>query len=297
MLDLSGLVDTTVIHNGYLSVKYPSSTKTIYTRVNSDSDFSLIKELNYLYLNVNSYSENVILNFLNKMGNLTTDELQISQYGMANLSTLGNIKANKITITGNSGNQQAKISSLKDFANANYVKKLTIQHSANLLTLEGIEDFLNLEYLEIYNCKNLSNITGLSSCTKLTEMHINNTKVGDISEIGQLNLLQKLYLGSNNIADISSLANLTKITELELASNNITDLKPLESIIVNGKIGIVALNISNNLIPNMTVSGHNNIEILKNLCKAGIQTLNITNTEINDTGKQELKKVCKNLVY
>ena len=106
-----------------------------------------------------------------------------------------------------------------------------------------------------------------------------------------------MYLGSNNIADISSLANLTKITELELASNNITDLKPLESIIINGKIGIVALNISNNLIPNMTVSGHNNIEILKNLCKAGVQTLNITNTEINDTGRQELKKICKNLVY
>ena len=70
-----------------------------------------------------------------------------------------------------------------------------------------------------------------------------------------------------------------------------------ENIILAGRIMYMYVNISNNLIPNMTVSGHNNIEILKNLCKAGVQTLNITNTEINDTGKQELKKVCKNLVY
>lgn len=297
ILNLSGLVDATKIHNGYVSVKYPKSVKRIYTRVNNESDFSLVTNLEYMDITVNANSEASISNFISKMGNLSIDELMIDQTGLQYLKTLGNLKVSKLTFTGNSGNQQAKIASLKDFANASYVKELIIKYSANLLTLEGIEDFSNLEYLEIYNCKNLSNITGLSSCTKLTEIYINNTKVGDISEIGQLNLLQKLYLGSNNIADISSLANLTKITELELASNNITDLKPLESIIVNGKIGIVALNISNNLIPNMTVSGHNNIEILKNLCKAGVQTLNITNTEINDTGKQELKKVCKNLVY
>ena len=46
-------------------------------------------------------------------------------------------------------------------------------------------------------------------------------------------------------------------------------------------------NINYNDIPNIAVSGHDNISTLKLLNKAGLQSLDISNTEINDSGKAE----------
>ncbi len=79
--------------------------------------------------------------------------------------------------------------------------------------------------------------------------------------------------------------------------HSIVDLAHLEKMIVNSKIGLTTLNLSDNLISNIAISGHDNISTLKLLNKAGLQSLDISDTEINDSGKEELKKVYKDLKY
>ena len=234
----------------------------------------------------------------NKFENVSVQNLEISQNGLANLNTLGNLKVTNLTITGQvNSNQKARIADLRNFKNAESVKSLTLTDSENLKTLAGIEKFTGLTSLTIQNCPNLIDITGLGNCTNLQELTIQSCKVGDITEIGNLANLTKLYLGSNNFVNISALSKLKNIKELDLHSNSIVDIEPLENMIVNSKIGFSTLNLSDNLISNIAVSGHDNISTLKLLNKAGLQSLDISNTEINDSGKEELKKVYKDLKY
>ena len=298
ILDLSGLVDAYTIKNSYINVKYPAYVKNISTRTNWASDFSLVTDLENLYINVDGKSDDSIKTFVNKFENVLIRNLEISQNGLANLNTLGNLKVTTLTITGQvTSNQKAKITDLRNFKNAESVKALTLTGSANLKNLAGIESFTGLMSLTIQNCPNLIDITGIGKCTNLQELTIQSCKVGDITEIGNLANLAKLYLGSNNFVNISALGSLKNIKELDLHSNSIVDLGPLENMIVNSKIGFTTLNLSDNLISNISVSGHDNISTLKLLKKAGLQNLDISNTEINDSGKEELKKVYKDLKY
>ena len=298
ILDLSGLVDAYTIKNSYISVKYPANVKSISTRINWASDFSLVEDLEILYINVDGKSDDSIKTFVSKFENVSVQNLEISQNGLANLNTLGNLKVTNLTITGQvNSNQKARIADLRNFKNAESVKSLTLTDSENLKTLAGIEKFTGLTSLTIQNCPNLIDITGLGNCTNLQELTIQSCKVGDITEIGNLANLTKLYLGSNNFVNISALSKLKNIKELDLHSNSIVDIEPLENMIVNSKIGFSTLNLSDNLISNIAVSGHDNISTLKLLNKAGLQSLDISNTEINDSGKEELKKVYKDLKY
>ena len=298
ILDLSGLVDAYTIKNSYISAKYPANVKSISTRINWASDFSLVTDLENLYINVDVKSDDSIKTFVSKFENVSVKNLEISQNGLANLNTLGNLKVTNLTITGQvNSNQKARIADLRNFRNAESVKALRLTDSANLKALAGIEKFTGLTSLTIQNCPNLIDITGLGNCTNLQELTIQSCKVGDITEIGNLANLTKLYLGSNNFVNISALSKLKNIKELDLHSNSIVDIGPLENMIVNSKIGFSTLNLSDNLISNIAVSGHDNISTLKLLNKAGLQSLDISNTEINDSGKVELKKVYKDLKY
>lgn len=82
-----------------------------------------------------------------------------------------------------------------------------------------------------------------------------------------------------------------KLAYLSLTSNSINDLNPLENSIENGKISLQKLYLNNIIIQITTVSGNNNIQILKNLYKAELRTLDISKNNFTAGLTDELKNL------
>jgi len=83
-----------------------------------------------------------------------------------------------------------------------------------------------LTWLAMYN-NQISDISSLSSNTKLSTLTISNNNISDISSINSLANLSELYLYGNQIIDISSLALLPKLIVINLGENEISDIRPL----------------------------------------------------------------------
>src|SRR6476661_7027884 len=83
----------------------------------------------------------------------------------------------------------------------------------------------------------LLEIAGTSDCDEaqklllnLTEIHLNNNQITDISPLSALTNLTKLYLSSNQITDITGLWALTNLTQLSLSHKQITDITGLSGL-------------------------------------------------------------------
>ena len=107
-------------------------------------------------------------------------------------------------------------------------------------------DLDTLNVIDIEDNHNITDISDLSKCEKLTTLIIKNCGVSDISAIGNLSELQTLDLTGNDITDISALENCYSLIELTLTSNQITDISPLYNldnlsnlIIQQNNIGII----------------------------------------------------------
>jgi Leucine-rich repeat (LRR) protein len=77
----------------------------------------------------------------------------------------------------------------------------------------------------------IDNLDGLSSCTNLREIYINEAEIFDISGLAGCDKLQTVQLNGNNISDISALADKIYLRELDLRNNDIENINTLESCI------------------------------------------------------------------
>ena len=115
--------------------------------------------------------------------------------------------------------------------------------------------------LDIRFCSNLSSLSGIENLTELTE----------------------LYCEDSSISDISAMSNLKNLQHFSINKNNVTDIQALEGTINdNKKIKYTELNLSNNPISGYSENGHNNIETLKILKKAGLVKVNVYKTSFSD---------------
>lgn len=141
------------------------------------------------------------------------------------------------------------------------------------------------------NSTNVTFIEGIDNCTNLKHLEDYNCSIGSIQSIAGLNNLNYLNISNNKISDILAISNLKKLAYLSLTSNSINDLNPLENSIENGKISLQKLYLNNIIIQITTVSGNNNIQILKNLYKAELRTLDISKNNFTAGSTDELKNL------
>ncbi len=73
----------------------------------------------------------------------------------------------------------------------------------------------------------IKSLIGLEYAVNLTELHLGDNLISDLSPLSGLTNLTHLYLGYNAISDVSPLSGLTNLTTLDLWGNAISDVLPL----------------------------------------------------------------------
>ena len=93
--------------------------------------------------------------------------------------------------------------------------------------LTGLEFATNLDFLRFEVTYSITDLSALSSLTKLTGLDLSYNSITDVSALSGLTNLIYLRLEGNNITDVSALAGLTNLTSLSLWNNNVTDISAL----------------------------------------------------------------------
>jgi hypothetical protein len=102
-------------------------------------------------------------------------------------------------------------------------------HKRNIVTLDGIEQFTNLQSLNLtFNA--IEDITPVSVLTKLTGLGLSANQIKEVSSLSNLTALRGLSLKYNNINDITPLAGLNALTLLVLGYNEVSDLSQLSGL-------------------------------------------------------------------
>ncbi len=145
--------------------------------------------------------------------------------------------------------KEAAMAEMPDFITIKGVEYSTDLTSLTLnnlgLTNEDIADLkymLNLTELHIYQ-NNISDLSCIQGLTKLRTLSLFKNNISDLTPIGGLTNLTTLHLRSNNITDISPLKNLTNLTNLDLSDNSISDISALA-----GMKGMKLLKLNDNKI-------------------------------------------------
>ena len=93
----------------------------------------------------------------------------------------------------------------------------------------------------------VTDISGLTSLTGLTELRLSNNQLTDISPLTSLTGLTELRLSRNQVTDISALTSLTGLTELRLSNNELTDISALTAL-----TALTSLNLSDNKLTDIS---------------------------------------------
>lgn len=75
----------------------------------------------------------------------------------------------------------------------------------------------------------IADLTGIDTFVALETVELYNNKIVDITPIGKLTALQKLGLGDNEIADIQALSSLESLKSVNISHNAVTSIEPLEN--------------------------------------------------------------------
>lgn len=96
-------------------------------------------------------------------------------------------------------------------------------------SIEGVRALYNATRISIYG-NLVTNISELSSLTKLEDLGIGNNQISDITALRSLTKLERLNVEGNQISDLSALAFLPELHDLNVRFNLIDDLSPLSLI-------------------------------------------------------------------
>ena len=114
------------------------------------------------------------------------------------------------------------------------LKSLSIVLSRHLTSFRGLQGSTELEKLFIESCSNLINISALSACNDMGDIHLAKCKrLADVSVIGQLVKLRQLVL-TGKFPDLLWIENLKELTEIrfdcDLENGNIDFLYHLPNL-------------------------------------------------------------------
>ncbi|MBQ5333581.1 MAG: leucine-rich repeat domain-containing protein [Oscillospiraceae bacterium] len=150
----------------------------------------------------------------------------------------------------------AKESAMADLPDTITIKGVEYSTSLTSLTLNNMgltnEDIADLKYmlnlteLHIYQ-NNISDLTPIMGLTNLQTLSLFKNNISDLTPIAGLTNLRTLYLRDNEIKDISPLKNLINLTNLDLSDNDISDISALE-----GMKGMRLLKLNDNNISDIT---------------------------------------------
>lgn len=99
--------------------------------------------------------------------------------------------------------------------------------------LSGIENCINLEQLDLGqkgSSNTISNLSYLSSLSRLYQLDIAGNQVVNLSPLAGLTGLTNLDISDNQVTDISALSGLTNLTRLFFSDNQVTDISPISSL-------------------------------------------------------------------
>lgn len=151
-------------------------------------------------------------------------------------------------------------------ADIDSVKKIDSISNAEIVKLNGIEYFKNLEELKLYSTQ-ISDITPLSSLTNLKELTLSSNKINNFGAISNLVNLVSLDIYKCDLSDITFLSDLKKLEFISLEDNNLSDISVFSNL-----TNLREVNISNNKIKKIC-----DISNLKNL-----YFLDLSKNEINN---------------
>lgn len=100
--------------------------------------------------------------------------------------------------------------------------------------LSALSDLTNLTELNLRDNGYISDISGLSTLSRLIYLNLDSNKIKDISALSNLTTLQELTLENNQIEDISALSDLDNLNKLALSKNKIIDISPAANMVNRG---------------------------------------------------------------
>lgn len=120
--------------------------------------------------------------------------------------------------------------------------KLTGKSTAKITDLTGLENFTNLENLNLSG-NNITSVTPISGLTTLRALNIsgNETAISNIEELSNLTNLINVNFASSKLTNVEFMRNYTNLQTLDVSGNGISSLEPLQGI-----TNLLELNIANN---------------------------------------------------
>ena len=203
-----------------------------------------------------------------------------------NLERLSLVGLGNTVSVGNTG----CLKNLSGIESATNLKVLNVDNTETE-NLEPLSSISTLQELYASDTSKLTSLNGIENNSNMNTISISSSGLYNIDSLKQLSNMTYLTLNKCKITDISSLENLKQIVNLDLSENNISNLKPLEKIITNGKTTCSSLILSNNIIQTTAFDGHNNIEILENLYKAGLRKLDVSGNNFTSGSTDKLKSL------
>ena len=233
----------------------PDSITIGGTKINTDSDYIELAEMNITDISDLSYCYLVSSLFIN--GNSIDD-----------LTPIGDCISLK-TLDANSN----RISDIAPLSHLNQISDLDI--SGNQIT--DLSPLAKLNQLERLSAgKNqISDISALSGCSSLRQLIISDNTVSDLTPIAGMNNLTTLEAANNQITDILALSGLTNLSTLNLSGNKISDIKAVKTL-----SSLTILDLSDT-----AVSDVSSLSSLK-----GLLELNLTGTNVSKENLDKLKK-------
>ena len=201
----------------------------------SVSGYFITKELDYLPLAIKQLSndsdtlpvepiQKCIKAALLKEGVTNSKEIisvSCSEANITDLSAFSSlVNLEKLTI------QDNHLESLETMPLFLKLKELHLSGTKSLISLKGIENAPNLEYLTANKCS-IENISNLAALTKLRKLELLMNNISDISSLSELTMLEEIILNHNSISSIEALSKKRYLKKLQLHSNNISSISPL----------------------------------------------------------------------
>ena len=146
--------------------------------------------------------------------------LNISDYGIRNISALSNLK--NLTDLDLDNNEISDISALGNLTNLTRLR-LGFNEISDISVLVNLT---SIRMLELHKNK-INDVSALSGLDKLSFLNLGQNEISDISALGGLVNLRMLALGRNKISDVSALSGLVNLTYLYLDQNEISDISAL----------------------------------------------------------------------